>query len=78
MEVVIEKISKHQDRKTKMRNIRGRINNLGVIKAKISELHGEKKSSSQGYAMKTFLKGLLQKDFMEQQRFRKRCTKLTF
>lgn len=46
MELVIKKILKHQDRKTKIKNIRRGINNLGVVKTKTSELHGEKKTGS--------------------------------
>ena len=41
-------------------------------------MFGEKKTGSQGYAMKTFFKGLLQKDFMQEQRFRKYCTNRIF
>ena len=78
MELVIKKILKHQDRKTKIKNIRRGINNLGVVKTKTSELHGEKKTGSQGYAMKTFFKELPQKDFMQEQRFRKHCTNRIF
>lgn len=73
MELVIKKILKHQDRKTKIKNIRRGINNLGVVKTKTSELHGEKKTGSQGYAMKN-----PQKDFMQEQRFRKYCTNIIF
>ena len=46
MELVIKKILKHQDRKTKIKNIRRGTNNLGVVKTKTSELHGEKKTGS--------------------------------
>lgn len=73
MELVIKKILNHQDRKTKIKNIRRGIKNLGVVKTKTSELHGEKKTGSQGYAMKN-----PQKDCMQEQRFRKYCTNIIF
>lgn len=46
MGFVIKKISKQQDRKTKLRKIRRRIKNLGIVKEKIYELQGEKKGRS--------------------------------
>ena len=46
MGFVIKKISKQQDRKTKLRKIRRRIKNLGIVKEKIYELQGGKKGRS--------------------------------
>ena len=54
MKFVIKNILRYQDSKTNMLNICRVINSLGDVRKRMSELLGEKKSRSQGYATKMF------------------------
>lgn len=78
VEFVIKNISRYQDSKTNMNNIYRGINNLGSIRKKNLPAAWREEKRSQGHAMKMSLKKLLQKDFMEEQIFRKYHNKRIF